>query len=57
MPWLPDVQALDVVTMRPVMPKNTPMLTAVVCGIMRRYEFAGDPLRRVVQQHRGEIRR
>jgi len=35
MPWLPDVHALEVVRMRPVMPKNTPILTAVVCGIMR----------------------
>ena len=30
MPWLPEVQALEVVTMRPVMPKNTPMFTGAV---------------------------
>ena len=29
-----EVQALEVVTMRPVMPKNTPILTAAVCDII-----------------------
>ena len=30
MPWLPEVQALDVVMTRPVRPKNTPMFTGAV---------------------------
>ncbi len=34
MPWLPDVQALEVVMTRPVRPKNTPMLTGAVCAII-----------------------
>lgn len=34
MPWLPEVQALEVVMMRPVVPKNTPMFTAAVCDII-----------------------
>src|ERR1700712_5214555 len=40
MPWLPDVHALVVVTMRPVRPKNTPMLTAAVCDIILMYVLA-----------------
>ena len=43
MPWLPEVQALDVVTMRPVSPKNTPMLTAAVCDIILMYVLAVMP--------------
>ena len=35
MPWLPEVQALEVVMTRPVRPKNMAMLTGVVCDIMR----------------------
>ncbi len=34
MPWLPEVQADDVVITRPVTPKNTPMLTGAVCAII-----------------------
>ena len=30
MPWLPEVQALEVGTTRPVKPKNSPILTAAV---------------------------
>ncbi len=35
MPWLPDVQALEVGMMRPLAPKKMLTLAAVVCGIMR----------------------
>ena len=35
MPWLPEVQALEVGMMRPVRPKKTPMFAAAVCGIIR----------------------
>jgi hypothetical protein len=34
MPWLPEVQAEDVVNTRPVTPKNTPMFTGAVCAII-----------------------
>ena len=35
MPWLPEVQALEVGIRRPVRPKKMATLAAVVCGIMR----------------------
>src|SRR5688572_14549097 len=44
MPWLPEVQALEVGMMRPCAPKKMPMFAAVVCGIMRTYELALRPL-------------
>ena len=34
MPWLPEVQALDVVMTLPVTPKNTPIFTGAVCAII-----------------------
>jgi hypothetical protein len=36
MPWLPEVQALEVVMIRPVIPKNTPILTGAVWLIICR---------------------
>ena len=35
MPCEPEVQAEDVVQIRPLQPKKTPMLTGAVCDIMR----------------------
>ena len=35
MPWLPEVQALEVGMMRPFSSKKMPTLAAVVWGIMR----------------------
>ncbi|VTN12391.1 Uncharacterised protein [Raoultella terrigena] len=34
MAWLPEVQALEVGITRPRRPKKSPVLTAVVCGII-----------------------
>ena len=34
MPWLPEVQALEVGMILPVRPKKMPTLAAVVCGII-----------------------
>ena len=36
----PEVQAVEVGMILPVMPKNKEMFTAAVCGIIFTYEFA-----------------
>ena len=43
MPWLPEVHALEVVTIRPVMPKKTPTFTGAVWAIIRMYVVAVTP--------------
>ncbi len=58
MPWLPDVQALEVGMMRPLAPKKMPTLAAVVCGIMRTYEFALSRLpspRKIISAEIGDV--
>ena len=43
MPCEPEVHADEVVQMRPLQPKKTPMLTGAVCAIMRTYVVAVMP--------------